>query len=150
MTLIALIVEVRVNTDAIRSSAAQAVHENYADWYTSIYSDQELIDLTIEGLRDPSALSTGEWGRVISVFMAYTSYMQNAFYQWQDGALSPELWQGWELISLNLVGTPGGERFWQERSYVFGDSFREYVETEIMTMEPPPQAKPLGAFEIGR
>ena len=123
VTVVLLIVEVRENTEAIRSAAAQAIHENYANWYISIHSESETTDIIIEGLRDPSTLSTVEWGQFISVFMAYTSYMQNAFYQWQDGTLSRELWQGWELISLNLVGTPGGQRFWRERSYIFGETF---------------------------
>ena len=149
VTVVLLIVEVRENTDAVRIASAQAVHENYANWYISLHSEPETTELVIEGLRDPSTLTTVQWGQFISVMMAYTSYMQNAFYQWQEGSLSPELWQGWELVSYNLVGTPGGIRFWQERSYVFGDTFREYVETEIMTKEPPVGAKPLGAFDIG-
>ena len=62
--------------------------------------------------------------------------------------MSPELWQGWELISMNFLSTPGGKGFWEERSYVFGDTSRYYVETEIMTRKPNPKAKPWGAFEL--
>ena len=51
---------------------------------------------------------------------------------------------------MNILSTPGGKGFWEERSYVFGDTFRYYVETEIMTRKPNPKAKPWGAFEIGQ
>ena len=150
VTVMLLVVEVRGNTDAIRAAAAQAVHNNYAAWYASMQAEPELLGITIEGMKDPSSLTVVEWGQFIAVFMQYTSYMQNAFYQWRDGTLSPELWQGWEIISLNFFATLGGQKFWEERSYIFGETFREYVETDVLTREPPPQAKPWGAFEIAQ
>ena len=81
--------------------------------------------------------------------MQLLSYSQNAFFQWKEGALSPDLWAGWELLMMNLVSAPGGKEFWAERGYVFGDAFRDHVEQVIMKREPDPRARPLGAFEIG-
>jgi hypothetical protein len=48
-----------------------------------------------------------------------------------------------------LVAAPGGKVFWAERSYAFGDEFRDHVEQVIMKKPPNPLAKPFGAFEIG-
>jgi hypothetical protein len=52
--------------------------------------------------------------------MAFISFSQNAFYQWRAKALSPWLWDGWELLVMNLLSAPGGKEFWKERGYVSG------------------------------
>jgi hypothetical protein len=44
----------------------------------------------------------------------------------------------------------GGEALWKERSYLFGEEFRRYIEDDLMTRPPHPDAKPLGAFTISR
>ncbi len=150
VTLAFLIVEIRGNTNAIRSAAAEAVHDNYSTWYSSVAGDPELLGLSIKGMKDYSSLSEVEKGQFVAMFMAFTSHSQNAFYKWQDGSLAPELWQGWEFVSMNFLSTPGGEEFWGERGYMFSDAYRQYVETEILPREPHPLAKPWGVFEIGQ
>lgn len=142
--------QIRQNTNAVRSATAQAVHEHFASWYQLLAADAELSQIVVNGLRDYSSLSEMEKARFIATFMAFLSYSQNAFLKWREGSLSPALWLGWELLVMNLVAAPGGKAFWKERGYLFGDDFRGHVETEIMTREPHPDAKPMGAFSIGQ
>ena len=54
------------------------------------------------------------------------------------------------FVFMNFLATPGGEAFWGERSYMFSDRYRQYVQTEIIPREAHPLAKPWGAFEIGQ
>ena len=148
ITLIFVGLQVRQNTSAVQSSAAQAVHDNFATWYTSLQSEPKLIDITVKGFKNYQSLTETEKGQFIATMMAFCSYSQNAFYKWKEGSLAPELWRGWEFVSMNLFSTPGGKEFWEERSYLFGAAFRKYVEEEIMTRKPHPQAKPWGAFKV--
>lgn len=141
--------QIRQNTQAVRSATAQAVHDNYAAWYQGYANDPVLMKIAVDGLRDYRALGEVEKGQFIALFMQFLSYSQNAFFQWREGALSPDLWSGWELLMMNLVSAPGGKEFWLERGYVFGEAFRGYVEEVIMKREPHPRARPLGAFAIG-
>ena len=141
--------QIRQNTQAVRSATAQAVHDNYAAWYQGYANDPVLMKIAVDGLRDYQVLDEVEKAQFIALFMQFLSYSQNAFFQWREGALSPELWAGWELLMMNLVSAPGGRDFWAERGYVFGDAFRSYVEDVIMKRAPHPRARPLGAFEIG-
>jgi hypothetical protein len=140
--------QIRQNTGAVRSATAQAVHDNYAAWYINLSNDASLNALLIKGLKDYSSLDEIEKARFIDTFMAFSSYSQNAYYQWREGALSPQLWLGWESLIMNLVGTPGGKEFWKERGYTFGDDYRDYVVNTIMKKPPNPEAKPLGAFNL--
>jgi len=64
--------------------------------------------------------------------------------------LSPSLWIGWEQVLMNLIGAAGGKSLWKERAYLFGEEFRRHVEDDLMKRTPHPNAKPLGAFSIGR
>ena len=141
--------QIRQNTQAVRSATAQAVHDNYATWYQGYANDPALMKIAVDGLRDYQSLNEVAKAQFIAVFMQFLSYSQNAFFQWREGALSPELWSGWELLMMNLVSAPGGRAFWEERGYVFGESFRNHVENVIMKRPPHPRAKPLGAFSIG-
>jgi len=140
--------QIRQNTTAVRSAAAQAVHENFAAWYTAAQSDSVLLALSAKGLKDYTSLTATEKSQFIAMFMAFSLHTQDAFQKWREGSLSPQLWRGWELVSMNFLSTPGGKGFWEERGYRFAEEFRSYVVDEIMTREPHPMARPWGAFAI--
>lgn len=141
--------QIRQNTNAVRSAAAQNVHENFASWYHLLARDADISRIAVDGLRDYASLAEVDKARFIAIFMAFLSYSQNAFIKWREGSLAPALWSGWEQLMMNLVAAPGGCAFWQERSYLFGREFRDYVENDLMHRKPHPNAKPMGAFKIG-
>jgi len=141
--------QIKGNTSAVRSATAQAVHDNYADWYMNLMGDAALNRIAIKGLRDYSSLDETEKAQFIETFMAFISFSQNAFYQWQEKALSLPLWVCWESLLMNLLSSPGGKDFWKERGYIFGSEYQKYVEKVILTKQAHPEARPLGAFKIG-
>jgi hypothetical protein len=126
------------------------VHEHFASCYHLLASDGSLSQIAVNGLKDYASLSETERARFVSLFMAFLSYSQNAFLKWRQGLLAPSLWMGWEQLIMNLAGAPGGRASWKERAYVFGDEFRHHVENDLMKRTPHPDAKPMGAFNIGR
>ncbi len=134
--------QIRQNTNAVRSATAQAVHEHFAKWYHLLAADGDLSQIVANGLLDYSSLSDQEKARFIATFMAFLSYSQNAFLKWREGLLASPLWMGWELLIMNLICAPGGRMFWKERSYLLGEEFRQYVESELMKRPPHPDAKP--------
>jgi len=140
--------EIRQNSTVVQSAAAQSVHENFAAWYTSAQSDPILLELSTKGMRDYASLSENEKAQFIAMFMAFSLHTQDAFFKWQEGSLSPELFRGWEYVSMNFFSTPGGKAFWNERGYMFADEFHDYLVNDIMKREPHPKAKPWGAFGI--
>ena len=148
-TLVYLAIQIRANTLAVRSAAAQSVHEAFATWYRMLAADADLAQVSASGLRDYASLSEADRARFVATFMAFLSCSQDAFIKWSEGSLSSELWSGWELVMMNLVIPPGGQDFWRERGYLFGNEFRNYVENEVMKREPHPDARPMGAFSIG-
>ena len=148
ITLVFVGFELRQNTKAVESSATQEVHANFAAWYASLQGDPELLMITVKGMQDYGALDVAERGQFIAVFMVFSSNCQTAYYKWREGLLDEELWGGWRELSLNFFSTAGGKVFWEERSYMFGSSFRQFVDTEIMTSQPNSRAKPWGAYSL--
>jgi hypothetical protein len=148
-TLAYLAIQIRSSTLAVRSTAAQSVHESFATWYRMLASDAGLSELMTNGLREYSSLSETDRARFVSASMAILLCTQDAFIKWRERTLAPDLWTGWEFVTMNLVRAPGGQILWQERSYMFGADFRDHVENDLMKREPHPDAKPLGAFSIG-
>jgi hypothetical protein len=148
ISLIYVALQIRQNTNAVRSATAQTVHEHFANWYHLVAADGELAKIVANGLRDYASLSEHQRVRFVAAFMAFLSYSQNAFLKWREGLFASPLWLGWEQVMMNLFGAPGGKAFWKERAYMFGDEFRRYVENDLMKREPHPDAKPMGAFSI--
>src|SRR5919204_1023116 len=133
--------QIRQNTNAVRSAAAQSVHEHFASWYSVFTTDAELSQLAVKGLRDYSSLDEVEKARFIATYMGFLSYSQNAFLKWREGSLARPLWMGWELVIMNLICSPGGRAFWKERGYMFGEEFRRYIEHDLIQREPHADAK---------
>ena len=148
VTLIYLTTQIKHNTLALKSSAAQAVHENFANWYSSAQGDPILLAVSIKGMRDYSSLSEIEKSQFVAMFMAFSSHTQNAYDKWQEESLTPELWRGWEYVSMNFFSTPGGNEFWKERSYMFADAFQSYIQNDLMNREPHPSSRPFGAENV--
>ncbi|MEM6555141.1 MAG: hypothetical protein AAF642_04660 [Pseudomonadota bacterium] len=145
VSLIFVGVQISQNTAATRASASQAVHSSFADWYQSVQGDPELLSLSTKGMADYGALSPTEKSQFIALFMSFSLDTQDAFYKWRDGSLDPELWRTWEMVSMNLYSTQGGKAFWQERRYLFAESYQDFIENDLMTREPHPDARPWGA-----
>ena len=56
--------QIKRNTSAVRSATAQAVHDNYADWYMNLMGDAELNRIAIKGLKDYSSLNETREGAI--------------------------------------------------------------------------------------
>jgi len=147
-SLIFVGLQVRQSTTAAKAAAAAAVHANFAEFYKSVQGDPVLMDLTLRGLRDYDSLTQTEKGQMASFFMAFNLYMQDAFLKWREGSLSPKLYRGWELVSMNMFGSPGGRAFWHDRGYLFSEDYQDYVNNDLMKRPVDETIKPFGAFAL--
>jgi hypothetical protein len=57
ISLIYVAMQIRQNTNAVRSGTAQTVHEHFAKWYHLVAADDELSQIVATGLRDYGSLS---------------------------------------------------------------------------------------------
>lgn len=150
ISLIFVGVQINQNTVATRAAASQAVHGSFATWYANSQGDPALLSVSIKGMRDYKALNGSEKAQFIAHFMAFSLSTQDAYYKWREGSLDPELWRSWEFVSMNFFSTPGGRAFWDERGYLFAQSFQNFIENDLMKREAHPDALPWGSDVISQ
>lgn len=71
VTLVYLAIQIRSNTRAVKSAAAQSVHEAFATWYRMLAADAPLAQLVTNGLRDYASLSEGDKARFVATLKAF-------------------------------------------------------------------------------
>src|SRR5260221_3027083 len=139
--------QVRDSARAVRSATAQAVHDNYANWYLTLADNPLALATSLKGAVDYDSLTAAEKAQFVCTFKAFLSLGQNAFHQYREGHLAEQLWAGWEILMLYVVKTPGGATFWRERRHVFGKDFQSEVD-RIMQRAPPLGAKAFGVVPV--
>ena len=139
--------QVRGNAKAVRSATAQAVQDNYSNFYMTLANSPDTLAIHLKGMTDFEALSDVEKAQFVATCMAFLSDAHNAFHQWKEGHLANELWASWQALLMNLVNTPGGAVFWRQRRYIFGQEFQDEVKT-IMSREPNATAKAWGVLPL--
>jgi hypothetical protein len=68
ISLIYVAMQIRQNTNAVRSATAQAVHEHFSNWYNLVAADTDLSRIAADGLRDYASLSEQEKVRFVATF----------------------------------------------------------------------------------
>jgi hypothetical protein len=72
-TVVYLAIQIRANTSAVQSAAAQTVHESFATWYRMLAADAKLAQLVTDGLPYYASLSETDKARFVATFMAFLS-----------------------------------------------------------------------------
>jgi len=132
-TLIVLIFEVRANTDAVKSQAAQNTFEA---------SFSMLLDLTPEQLsayrnflRDGTAgVSDAESLTAEIVLTSALTTYDSHYYQYMQGNLDNEVQAAYARRLDAILSNPVVRDWWQESSFQFTDSFQTYVEGRLRAL----------------
>ncbi|MEP3051919.1 MAG: hypothetical protein ABJP48_04160 [Erythrobacter sp.] len=141
-SLIFVGVQVRQSTRQAKAAAAQAVHDNFANWYLSFSEHPHLSEIGVKGLAGLDNLTPEETMHFVTSILAVMSYTQSAFLKWREGDLDDELWKSWERSSLSYYDTKGGKEVWALRKYAFTPAFVEYVEANLLNTPLPQGARP--------
>ena len=141
-SLIFVGVQIRQNTKQAKAAAAQAVYENYANWYMWAGEDLTRAEIGMRGFKDIDSLSDEENAIFMATFMAQFAYIQSAFYLWQDGSLKDDIWHSMEATLTTVFNTPGGRAFWQGRRFSFTDAFATHIEANVMNRPLPDGMRP--------
>jgi len=127
-TLFYLAYQVRQNTRTARSSAYQAASAAITAWSFEMSSDPVLIENLWIAMRDPDALDEMTRRQIGMQFQALFRNYENIFYQWREGAITDDLWEGWSRQARAVFWAPGLQRWWPTwRQYCHAD-FREFLE----------------------
>ena len=130
LTLAILIIELRSNTDAIRSQTAQDTFSLSFQASTFMTQDEMLAynKLDSAGL---GALNETELGLASNVARAIFTTYDNHYYQYLHGNLDEEIHRAYQNRLLGVLSAPGKREWWDQNQALYTESFQSYV-TELI------------------
>jgi hypothetical protein len=139
VSLIYVGIQVRQNTQAVRNSTLQNISENQLNVHGLLAAHGDLCEIVFNA-------ATGKGGNEGPEKFRYTSWMhtairvlENAYYQHIEGALSERNWQSLCRQYGPILHAGFNANYWKERSFMYSDDFREFVDNVLM-----PEAMPEG------
>lgn len=137
MSLIFLTLEIRQNTVAVESETNQGLQNQIVAVY-ELMLDEFVLDAVIAGLNDPDSMSDQQLYAFIGFYTAVLQAYQNFYFQTRSGAYDETLAEGWWQLLRNTFESPGMRRWWQTQKFVLSIEFRDFVENQVMQLEPTP------------
>ena len=122
-----LAVQIRQNTNAVRSAAAQQLLEGIAELNQFLGSDPQITDLWWRGTGNPGSLSEQEWCRFIHIASTMIRRMELLFLNHRLGLMDPQVWEAQNNSMERWLSTPGIQRWFSEFGTAVHAEFREYV-----------------------
>jgi len=126
-SLIYLALQLRQNTKSIRLST---LHDITSLWVTVMSmhgQSQEASNLWYKGLNDYDNLTREEKTRFLIFIGVSMRVLSEQLFQWQEGALDKNIWQGMKATIDDIAQTPGFKAYWEIRHHQFSESFQTYI-----------------------
>ena len=128
ITLAYLAVQMRQNTRSVQRSTYQELVASSVQNSVAFANDEGLAELWAKGALDYSSLSRPEQLRFGSYAYGVLRSYENLFYQFEQGALEAELWQGFHNMLARDLKAPGLAEWWNSQRNVFNSKFQQHVE----------------------
>jgi hypothetical protein len=125
VTLIYLVLQIRQNTQSIRSQSRFSVLETLNADMRQVQS-KEFQDLQL-AVTDGEA-SREEKNRWIFVLTGWLSHNEMLFYEIEDASLPKDFESTLRWRIFSLFSNPGASQVWQEMKGAFTPNFQEYVD----------------------
>ncbi len=120
--------QVKENTTATRSAAAQACADTTNGYVGLINSSPNLSDILHRGATGLDNLQGGE----VIQFGAFHDQMficsESLYYQWNDGVLDDHLWNVYRHAMVDILMQKGSQDWWENRRHWFGTQFAAAVD----------------------
>jgi len=131
-SLIFVGLQVRQNAQAVRVNMANSISTEWVNLQAAFATDGELSGIVFKGMQDLNDVTSEEKFRFYVWQHASLLALSDAYFQYRQGALSPDSWFGLRSYFTNLSDMPGFRTYWDERREIFPESFRSYFEKEML------------------
>ena len=135
ISLIYVSVQVRDNTNAVRSAATNDAATAMQAWYMTVGSNEQTVFVFYNGMINPESLNREQMFQFIMITHAAFLGFQNSFELAEQGTLQPEIRDSITNTLLATKDLPGYKLYWRQRGPQFNQRFREYIEK--LNTRPP-------------
>jgi len=127
-TLLYLAVQIRQNSQSVKSASAQAMLDSLSRTLNSIGASPEASRVFTKGQLRPDDLTEDEASQFAHLILGWFRVVEQAFYQNRTGGLDAKLWNGYVAQLSSLMQSPGVQRWWSVRRPLFHPEFQSFIE----------------------
>jgi len=144
-SLLYLAAQIRQNTSQARLAAQQATIHELGNALRAQAQDREWAGLLSRALEGLDSLDRVERVQFLSHIGSIFRLYESAYHHYQEGALDPRFWRGFERAIADVVGYPGVREALAMRRHHLTDDFSAYLDDLVSSTTPRPIfAEPAG------
>lgn len=144
VTLAYLAIQIRKNTQSVRSSALHSISTSISEFMDRIAQDPALTKLWFDGRSGTVELSDADRQRHNLLLMSLVRRWENAYHQNRAGMLESASWSGMREGLALVVSPPGAQAWWKNAQSLFSPDFVAFAERAFGSRargnEPPESA----------
>ncbi|MFK7864833.1 MAG: hypothetical protein AB8B95_11480 [Pseudohongiellaceae bacterium] len=130
-TLVYLSIQLRQNTQAVRSSALDSSISALSVIRDRILSDKEIAELYISGCEDPESLDSADLTRYRMLLTNILLAIMNLYENHKHAGLSESFWTNIKPNVQRTFSSKGGNWFWNEYRHEFENEFALVIDQII-------------------
>lgn len=112
VTLVYLAVQIRKNTQSVRSAALDSISTSICEFMDKTAQDPALTKIWFEGLSGTVELSEVDTQRFQLLLLSLARRWENAFHQSRAGVLESASWSGMRQGLAFVFSSPGAQSLW--------------------------------------
>ena len=133
ISLVYVGIQVKQNTKAVRNSTLQNIAETQLNVHALLAANGDLAEIVFNAATGAGSDQGVDKFRFTSwMHMAMRSF-ENAYYQHKEGALNERNWQALCRQYGPILHAGFNKTYWNERGFMFGDDFMEFINKELLT-----------------
>jgi hypothetical protein len=148
-TLAYLAVQVRQNSRAAQTNAAQTVMLSMSEYFRSVSESSELSRVITSAYADPNSLTDPETSQFFFWAFSYFRLIELAHYHHERGHIPDTFWNGQKAHLCGLLQVPAIARFWALRKGVFSKEFGSFIDALDLSTSAPVGARIIEGFRNG-
>jgi len=145
ISLIYVGIQVKQNTQAVRNSTLQNISENQLNVHGLIAAHGDLADIVFKAATGDGSEQGTEKFRFTAWMHTAVRSLENAYYQHREGALDERNWRSLCRQYGPILHTGLNAHYWRDRSFMYSDDFREFVDGVLLKDQLPEGWKVPGA-----
>ena len=127
VSIVYLALQVRQNSAHVRSSGYQGAVQSANQFLESLTSDPDSRRIFTAALDTFDDLNEDEQVVARMLFMQLFMYYEAFYYQYLEGVVHDEIWEGRKIMMLNMLGSPAISSWWESWRVIYGKRFTNYV-----------------------
>ena len=128
LSLVYVAAQVRQNTKALRGAATANAIASLRDWNKELISNVAVARVWGRGVENMNDLDDD--GRAQFIVLAFNLFktLEDMHFQFRQGSMDPEVWEGWEHFASIYLKRPGSQQYWAQRRPLFSRSFQDWLD----------------------